>query len=197
MLKNFRTCFRAIINLQIFFRFFNVISFLRCDFRVLTNTFKIKNDPELVLGPQTHSVFFEFIFFSRDFMVSNICVRRFPKLVLVAYHKFQELMIKKLSFLRLWDYCWKCEFDTNVKIENFIITVMENNYFSIPKVHIKAQSKKKESSCNLYIIALYCCKKRRIPIYLIKTVLKRTSNAIIQHEESWLGWIVIEQVNFK
>ena len=29
-------------------------------------------------------------------MVSNICIRRFPKLVLVAYHKFQELMIKKL-----------------------------------------------------------------------------------------------------
>ena len=73
-----------------------MISFLSCDFRALTNTFKIKNDPELVLGPQTHSVFFEFIFFSRDFMVSNIFVRRFPKLVLVAYHKFQELMIKKL-----------------------------------------------------------------------------------------------------
>ena len=24
-----------------------------------------------------------------------------------------------LSFLPLWDYCWKCEFDTDVKIENY------------------------------------------------------------------------------
>ena len=137
MLKMFRTCFRAIINLQIFFRFFDVISFLSCDFMVftnmrnmckkvprnwvrvienlqiflrvfsgisflssdfmvLTNIFKIKNVPELMLGPQAYNVFIEFLFFSRDFMVSNICVRTFPKLVLVAYHKFQELMIKKL-----------------------------------------------------------------------------------------------------
>ena len=57
--------------------------------------------------------------------------------------------------------------------------------------------KKEGCSCNLYIIALYYCKKRRIPIYLIRTVLQRTSNAIIQHEESWLGWMVIGQVNYK
>ena len=50
----------------------------------------------------------------------------------------------------------------------------------------------KEGCCwNLYNIVLHYCKKRRIPIYLMKTVLKRslkrTLNAIIQHEESWLG----------
>ena len=32
-----------------------------------------------------------------------------------------------LSFLYRWDYCWKCEFDTDIKIEQKIITMMENN----------------------------------------------------------------------
>ena len=44
-------------------------------------------------------------------------------------------------------------------------------------------------SCNLY------WKKLRILIYLTKALLKRTSTAIFKHEESWLRWIVIEQVN--
>ena len=37
---------------------------------------------------------------------------------------------------------------------------------------MKTQRKKKDVLVTLY------CKKRRIPIYLTKTVLKRTSNAI-------------------
>ena len=40
------------------------------------------------------------------------------------------------------------------------------------KVHIKTKIKKKAVPVTLY------CKKRRIPIYLTKSVLKRTSNAI-------------------
>ena len=57
-------------------------------------------------------------------------------------------------------------------------------------------------SCNMFFQGLsdtvfflykqYYCKKRIIPVYLIKTVLKRsrkrTLNAITQHEERWLGW---------
>ena len=92
--------------------------------------------------------------------------------------------------------CWKCEFDTGGKIENYNHHDGEQLLF-YKKVHIKTQSKKKDV---LYIIALYYCKKRRTPIYLIKTVpkrnLKRTLHAIIQNEENWLGWIVIEQVNY-
>ena len=64
--------------------------------------------------------------------------------------------------------------------------MMENNYFFIKCIY-QITEHKEGCSCNLYIIALYCCKKRRTPIYLIKTVLKRnlksTLNAIIQHEE--------------
>ena len=37
----------------------------------------------------------------------------------------------------------KCEFDTDVKIENQI-TMMESNYFFIKKVRIKTQGKKKD-----------------------------------------------------
>ena len=41
------------------------------------------------------------------------------------------------------------------------------------KVHPKTQNEKKD----VLVIFKYC-KKRRIPIYLTKAVLKRTSNAI-------------------
>ena len=59
--------------------------------------------------------------------------------------------------------------------------------------HLFTKTEQKEGcSCNPYNIALCNCKKRRIPIYLIKTVFKRSFkrklNAIIQHEESSLGW---------
>ena len=62
--------------------------------------------------------------------------------------------------------------------------MMENNYFFVKKIHIKPQGKKKDV---LVMVILYYCEKRRIPTYLIKTVLKRTSNAIIQHEEKKLA----------
>ena len=48
-----------------------------------------------------------------------------------------------LSFLHRWQNCWKCESDTDVKIENHL-TMMKNNYFFIKKVHIKTQSNEKD-----------------------------------------------------
>ena len=50
----------------------------------------------------------------------------------------------------------------------FIVEVIAE---SITKAHIKIQSKKKDVLVTLH------SKKRTIPIYLTKTVLKRTSNA--------------------
>ena len=55
------------------------------------------------------------------------------------YHK--EIMT--LSFLHRWDYCWKCEFDIDVKIENYNHHDGEQLLF-YKKVHIKTQSKKKD-----------------------------------------------------
>ena len=55
------------------------------------------------------------------------------------YHK--EIMT--LSFLHRWDYCWKCEFDINVKIENYNHHDGEQLLF-FKKVHIKTQCKKKD-----------------------------------------------------
>ena len=50
-----------------------------------------------------------------------------------------------LSFLHRWDYWWKCEFETDVKIENFCNHDGEELLFD-KKVH-------KGCSCNLYMIA--------------------------------------------
>ena len=47
-----------------------------------------------------------------------------------------------LSFLHRWDYWWKCEFDTDVKIE-YIHHDGEQLSFYI-KVHLKTQSNKKD-----------------------------------------------------
>ena len=53
----------------------------------------------------------------------NSCFERSPgqnAMYLSSIH------IREMLFLPHWDYCWKCEFDTDVKIENFI-TMMEDN----------------------------------------------------------------------
>ena len=76
------------------------------------------------------------------------------------YHKLWHTSSEMLSFLHRWDYCWKCEFDIDIKTENYI-TMMVNNYFFI--VHIKTQSKKKD----VHVI-LILMQRQRIPIYLIK-----------------------------
>ena len=100
-----------------------------------------------------------------------------------------------LSFLHRWDYCWKCEFDIDVilvKIENYNHHDRQQLLF-YKKVHIKTQSKMKD----VLVIFILLLEMKNSKFFLIKTVLKRTSNAIIEHEESWLEWIVIEQVNYK
>ena len=85
--------------------------------------------------------------------------------IFIIKHTSSEM----LSFLHCWDYCWKCEFNTDVKTENYYQHYGEQLGF-YKKVHIKTQSR-------MFLWSLYC-KKQRIPIYLTKTVLKRTSNAM-------------------
>ena len=87
-----------------------------------------------------------------------------------------------LSFLHRWDYCWKCEFDTDVKIENYYHHDGEQLGF-YKKVDIKTQSKKKDVLVISNLSDKSCTQE----------YVKRH----IQHEENWLRWIVIEQVNYK
>ena len=49
----------------------------------------------------------------------------------------------------------------------------------------------------MFLQPSYCYKIRGILVCLIKAVLKKTSNVITQHEESWLEWILVEQENYK
>ena len=76
--------------------------------------------------------------------------------------------------------------------------MMENNYFFLKKVHIKTQSKKKDVLVIFsYIIAL----KLFLLLQEVKNFNSFDKNCtqekpqenVIQHEENWLGWIVIEQ----
>ena len=86
-----------------------------------------------------------------------------------------------------------CESDTDFKTENYNHHDGEHTF---SRKSTKTQSKNEDV---LYIVALYYCKKRRIQfIWTVqKRNLKRTLNAIIQYEENWLGWMVIERLNCK
>ena len=94
-----------------------------------------------------------------------------------------------LSFLHHWDYCWKCEFDTNVKIENYYHHDEEQLVFY--KVHVKTQSKKKDV---LVILLLQETKNSNL---FEENCTQKNVKCHIQHEENWLRWILIEQVNYK
>ena len=58
---------------------------------------------------------------------SNMFCHGFSVIVEKLQHKSCNIFITKklaqtseiLSFLPRWDYCWKCEFDTDVKTENY------------------------------------------------------------------------------
>ena len=99
-----------------------------------------------------------------------------------------------LSFLHRWDCWWKSEFDADVKIENYNQHDGENYFFKKKLVHIKRQSKKKDILVIFMLLLynpLYCCKKRRTPIYLIKTVPKRNLKRTLFHNSTWrkLTWM--------
>ena len=58
-----------------------------------------------------------------------------------------------LAFLHRWGYCWKCEFHTDVKIENYNHNDGEQLLF-YKKTHIKTQRKKKDV-VEIFIILYY------------------------------------------
>ena len=87
-----------------------------------------------------------------------------------------------LSFLRCWDYCWKCEFDTDVKIENYYHHDEEQSGFH-EKVRIKTQSKKKD-----VLIMFILLQKTKNSNLFDKSCTQENVKCHIQHEESWLRW---------
>ena len=72
------------------------------------------------------------IFFGRSFPGENC-------LVGIIWVTIFQVGLFILSFLHRWDYCWKCEFDTDVKIENYYQHDGEQLGF-YKKVHIKRQN---------------------------------------------------------
>ena len=105
-----------------------------------------------------------------------------------------------LSVLHRWYCCWKCQFDTDVKIENYNqhdgeqLRFLKKVCLILKKVHTRKQSKKKNVIVILILLLhnpLHYCKKRRIPIYLIKTVLKRNLKGTLFYNSTWrkLTWM--------
>ena len=73
--------------------------------------------------------------------------------------------IEVLSFLLCWDYRWKCEFDTDARIENYFLLDGEQLGFYKNKCKSKYRAKR-------FIM-------QEMPIDLKKTALKRTSNVLL------------------
>ena len=101
-----------------------------------------------------------------------------------------------LSFLHRWNCCWKCQFDTDVKTENYNHHDGEQWHF-FKKVHIKTQSKKNVLVIFSYIIALkpfiLLQEAKNFNLFDKNCTQEKPQENVIQHEENWLGWIVIEQ----
>ena len=87
-----------------------------------------------------------------------------------------------LSFLHPWDYCWKCEFDTDVKIENYYQHDGEQLGF-YKKKHIKTPSKKKNVLCNFMLL-----QETKNSNLFDKNWTQENVKCHNQHEESWLRW---------
>ena len=103
---------------------------------------------------------------------------------------FQYASSEILAFLRPWDYYWKCEFDTDVKIENYYHHDGEQLGFH-KKVLIKTQGKKKD------VLVIFALQERKKFNLFDKNCTQENVKSHIQHEDSWLRWIANEQVNFK
>ena len=100
---------------------------------------------------------------------------------------------KLLSFLHCWDYCWKCEFDTDVKIENDYHYDREQpeQLSFLKKVHVKTQSQKND------VLVIFVLQETKNFNLFDKNCTQDNVKCYIQHEESWHRWTVIEQVNHK
>ena len=79
-----------------------------------------------------------------------------------------------LAFLHRWDYCWKCKFDTDVKIENWWRT-----------------SQKKDA------IVIFILQETKNYNLFDKSCYQENVKCHIQDDESWLGLTVTEEVNYK
>ena len=91
--------------------------------------------------------------------------------------------IEVLSFLLRWDYRWKCEFDTDARIENYFHLDGEQLGFYKNKCKSKYRAKR-------FIM-------QEMPIDLKKNCTQENVKCLIEHEDSWLRLIVIEQINYK
>ena len=95
-----------------------------------------------------------------------------------------------LSFLHRWDLCWKCECDIDVKIENYFHHDVKQLGF-YKKVHIKKQGKKD------VLVILILLQETKNSNLFDKNCTQGNVKCYVQHEESWLRLIVIEEVNCK
>ena len=111
----------------------------------------------------------------------------FPDYLSVSY---DYASIEMLSFLHLWDCCWKCEFDTDVKIETYYHHDGEQTGF-YKKLHIKTQSKKN----NVFVI--FILQETKNSNLFEKNCTQENVKYNIQHKETWLRWILIEQIHYK
>ena len=94
-----------------------------------------------------------------------------------------------LSFLHRWDYCWKCEFDTDVKVENYYHHDGEQLGF-YKKVHIKAQSIKD-------VLVIFILQGTKNSNLFDKNCTQENVKCYIQHDSRWRRVILIEQLNYK
>ena len=92
-----------------------------------------------------------------------------------------------LSFLHRWDYCWKCESDTDIEVEN---------YYQHDGEQLGFYKKSTYQNTEQDVFVIFTLQDTKNSNLFDKNCPQEDVTCHIQHEESWLRWIVIEQVNY-
>ena len=108
-------------------------------------------------------------------LIKSIMINKISQTVLwYFYHKklfYDEVHVVKHY---RWDYFWMCEFDADAKIELKLSLLWRRITFLLKRYIPKHKGWAKR---RMFLSSSYF-KKRRIIVYLTKTVLKTTSNSI-------------------
>ena len=112
------------------------------------------------------------------------------KVVTWTLQHFYNKEVMMLAFLHRWGYCWKCEFDTDVKIENYNHHDGEQLLF-YKKTHIKTQRKKKDV-VEIFIILYYIMQETKNSNLFDKNCTQEKPQENVKcHNSTWrkLNWI--------
>ena len=99
----------------------------------------------------------------------------------------KHISSEMLSFLHRWDYCLECEFDTDAKTEN---------YYRHDGEQLGFYKNSTYQNTGQDVFVIFLLEETKNSNLFDKNCAQEYVKCHIQHKESWLRWILIEQVSY-